>query len=455
MEAPDTRAEIQLEASAGYSLGRFFARRWVTSSHGKIRLLRDESLSPTGPLLLVVNGAPSFIHAAAMAATWARPIRFVLPEDTCKGFWPRRLAPRLGIILHGPSKADRKAALVMAREALGRGEAVALFAVTEPSRSEMLSTSCYAVAQLAAKAISGAGSGLTVVPIHALSSYGAEAAGEVLLVVGSPLPARELLGGASSESSLRNLAGALEDQLAQTPFRSEERDLRFFLSDLEKVLLVDLEEEWASKPDWKQRTDGMELSRFMVEFAEDMNARDPAELAGLRLELERYREELRRASLIAAELEAAQGWLASPARRTLYWLEAVLSAPIAFYGFVNHLIPIVLLAPRNLVRRLAGKDPGHAWLLRALVILGTYFLQVSLCARWWGRAAAGYYTLTLPLSGLVFWRFSRLTRSRIRLLILARSLERRRERIRGLRTRFIERLNRVRDRFAEEFRTSS
>ena len=73
MELLDTRAEIQLEAAAGYSLARFLARCWVTSSHGKIRLLGDESLSPTGPLLLVVNGVPSFVHAAAMAATWARP----------------------------------------------------------------------------------------------------------------------------------------------------------------------------------------------------------------------------------------------------------------------------------------------------------------------------------------------------------------------------------------------
>ena len=92
MESPDTRADIQVEASPGYSLARFFARRWVASSHGRIRLLRDESLSPVGPLLLVLNGAPSFVHAAAMAAAWARPVRFVLPEDACRGFWPFRLA---------------------------------------------------------------------------------------------------------------------------------------------------------------------------------------------------------------------------------------------------------------------------------------------------------------------------------------------------------------------------
>jgi hypothetical protein len=248
---------------------------------------------------------------------------------------------------------------------------------------------------------------------------------------------------------LRTLAGALEDGLAQNPFRLEERDVRFFLSDLESVLRADIEEDWAARPNWKQKSEGFEISRFLVECAEDLNARDPAALGGLRIELERYREELRRSALLQAEVEAAGDWLKSSGSRARHWLEAILEAPIAFYGFIHHLIPLALLMPGNLLGRLARKDPGQAWLLRILVVLGTYVLLVSLCARGWGRAAAGYYALTLPLSGMVLWRFHRLMRSRIRLLLVARTLERRGERLRRLRKLFLERLNRARDRFAD------
>jgi hypothetical protein len=178
-----------------------------------------------------------------------------------------------------------------------------------------------------------------------------------------------------------------------------------------------------------------------------LNASDPAALAGLRIELEHYREGLRRWSLCQAEVETAGEWLQTPASRMRYWVEAVLEAPIAFYGFINHLIPIALLMPGNLLGRLAQKDPGHAWLLRVLVVLGTYFVLVSICAREWGRAVAGYYALTLPLSGLVLWRFSRLVRSRVRLLLLARTLAKRAERLRQLRKHFLQNLNHARDEY--------
>jgi hypothetical protein len=353
------------------------------------------------------------------------------------------------VIWQDPEPTDSATALAAAREALGQGEAVALFAELEPARSESLSPTCAAAAELAfdADSSSAGGPGLTIVPLHVLDSYGTLSAGEVLLAAGSPITVREFHGGASAEASLRTLAGTLEDGLSQNPFRLEECDLRFFLGDLEKLLRADLEEDFAARPNWKQKTEGFEISRFMVECAEDMNARDPAQLAGLRIELEQYREGLRRWSLHQAEVETAAEWLRSPASRIRYWVEAVLEAPIAFYGFINHLIPIALLMPGNLLGRLTKKDPGHAWLLRVLVVLGTYFVLVSFCAREWGRAVAGYYALTLPLSGLILWRFHRLVRTRVRLLLLARTLAKRGERLRQLRKHFLQNLNHARDEY--------
>jgi hypothetical protein len=451
-----TNANPRVAVPGGYALGRYLARQWVNSARGKIRLLRGEAIDEAENLLLVLGGSPSLHHAAAVAAALERPVRFLLPKEACRGLWQRWLASQLGVIWQAPGQADLPALTTAACEALGRGEAVALFAEMEPARSESLSPTCAAAATLAldVNSASGGGPGLIIVPLHVLDSYGTHPAGEVLLAAGSPIAVTEFHGGASAEASLRTLAGALEDGLSQNPLRLEERDLQFFLGDAGKLLRADLEEDWAARPNWKQTTEGFEISRFVVECAEELNARDPAALEGLRIELEHYREELRRWSLHQVEVECAGEWLRSPARRICYWMESVLEAPVAFYGFINHLIPIALLMPGSLVGRLAKKDPGHAWLLRVLVVLGTYIVLVSICAREWGRAVAGYYTLTLPLSGLVLWRFSRLVRTRVRLLLLARTISKRGERLRTLRKRFIENLNQARDRFAEAIRIS-
>jgi hypothetical protein len=166
----------------------------------------------------------------------------------------------------------------------------------------------------------------------------------------------------------------------------------------------------------------------------------------LRIELERYREEVRLWSLRQAEASGA--WAGSGLRRAWYWLESIVGFPIALYGLANHLVPTAFLSWRGLLRKIKDKDPGQAWLLRAIVVLGWYILEVALCAKWWGRAAAGYYTLTLPLSGAYLWRYYWMLRARTRLLYAATSLSRQREKLRQTRKAFLDKLNKIRDAYA-------
>jgi len=112
-------------------------------------------------------------------------------------------------------------------------------------------------------------------------------------------------------------------------------------------------------------------------------------------------------------------------------------------------VPVAALSWWGLLRKIGDKDPGQAWLLRALVVLGCYIVQVALCAKWWGRAAAGYYTLTLPVSGAFLWRYHWVLKARTRLLYLALRLPRQAEKLRRMRRAFLDELNRVRDAYVE------
>ncbi len=449
-ESPQPQSESSAEASGSYRLARALGGFWLRLSHGRLRLLRGETLPSTGPVLLVLNGAPNFRHLLALVAVVGRPIRFVLDEDAGQGFLRNRAAEALEVIVREKDPSREESAMTAAREALANGEAVAIFAQAEIARSEALSPSCVRVAKLAVEAETGRQNApeLNVFPLVVLDLSGAQDNADLLMYVGAPLHVREALLGGAGDASIRRLAGELEDRLADNPFRLQEPDVKFFLADLETILRADLAEDWAARPNWKQTADGFDISRFIVECIEQLNVLDPACLIRLRVGLERYREAFRLWSLRQAEVEASGAWSQSALLRTWYWIESLVGFPMALYGFLNHLVPLGILSWRGLLRRVGEKDPGQAWLTRALVLLICYVAQVALCAHWWGRAVTGYYTVTLPVSGAYLWRYYWMLKARTRLLYAAATLEKKKEKLRRSRKAFLEELNKVRDAYA-------
>ena len=433
-----------------YQLARMLARRWLCWMYRKVRLLCAKALHESGSALVVLNGEANFLHAIALVAALDRRITCILPHDEGQSFWRRQVADWLGMIVMENDESAPQAAMSAAKEILSQGDAVAVFARAGVARSEALSDSCLSVARLAVEAETGrsGGLGLEIRPLYFLGSQDSKARGDLLIYAGAPLAIHPFSSGAAGDASVRTIAVELEDRLTDTPFRLQERDVQYFLADLETVLRTDLSEDWAARPNWKQTTDGFEISRLIVECVEQLNVLDPERLVGLRIELERYREELRQWSLRQAEVEASGVWVGSGLRRGWYWLESIVGFPIALYGLANHLVPTAFLSWRGLIRQIKTSDPGQAWLLRAMVVLGWYFVEVAFCAKWFGRVAAGYYTLTLPLSGLYLWRYYWMLRARTRLLYAATSLAGQREKLRQKRKAFLDELNQIRDAYA-------
>jgi len=98
-----------------------------------------------------------------------------------------------------------------------------------------------------------------------------------------------------------------------------------------------------------------------------------------------------------------------------------------------------LLKPRAEMERTA------LWALRSVSVLVSYAVQIWLCAHFLGRAAAGTYAVTLPLSGLYLFRFVWLLRHRTRLLVLNASAPRKAVALRKLRKDLVKELNAARD----------
>ena len=116
-------------------------------------------------------------------------------------------------------------------------------------------------------------------------------------------------------------------------------------------------------------------------------------------------------------VETSGPWQASRPWVAAAWLETVAGLPIAIYGLINHFPALITLRASGLLRHSAERDPKVEWLWRIFIVLSSYTVQVFLVHFWWGRAVAGYYTLTLPVSGAYLWRYRWLVRRRIHALI--------------------------------------
>jgi 1-acyl-sn-glycerol-3-phosphate acyltransferase len=438
-----------LAVSRGYRFVRGLIRLWFGFFFRKIRLLRGGAVPASGAVMLVVSHPASFLDALILVAALERQVRCLLNKDLLRGYLRSRLARCLGMILYEPEGAARVATLWGAREALGRREAVVVFAEQQAAKSGKSSPVGQAAATLAVEAESQhAGQlHLTVFPVHMYLPVGRSQSSELVIYVSSPLSPKEFLS--AGDLPARRFAMELEEALQESAFRLQPGDIRQFLVDLEEVLRTDLEEEWAAQPHSKQKAEGFTLSEFIVGWMEQLNFLNPGRLVALRDGLDAYREERRRWALRQAEVESGGAWLQSAALCIWYWLESLVGLPIAVYGLANHLLVWVLLFWGGLLKRETERDRTLEWLLRAGVVLGCYAAQILLCAHWLGRATAGYYALTLPLSGAFLWRYEWLLRARTRLLILAARLRRQGERLRRQRRRFVEELNTARDAYAE------
>jgi hypothetical protein len=379
---------------------RALVRGWLSLASGKIRVLRTEVLPTSGAVILVISYPASFFDALILVAAFQRQVRCLLSRELIRGPLRGFLARRLGMIPYDPSGLDRQAALHSATEALENRGAVVVFADQRTERGGEPKPIATTAATLALQAVSRHSGqlNLSIVPVHVLLPIARPRTGEVVLYIDTPLSPRDHTsgGGGDPAALVGRLAAAIGQSFCENAFRLHSGDIKEILADLEEILRMDLEEDWAQRSNWKQQVEGFELSEFIAEWVEQLNSLNPGRLVALRDGLNTYREERRRLSQRRFEVEAAGSWLKSPPRRLWLGVESAAGLPLAAYGLLNHLVAGAILYWRGLLKKDRERDPRSEWGWRALVVLGCYAAQVLLCADVLGRGAAGYYALTPP-----------------------------------------------------------
>ncbi|MGA2475220.1 MAG: 1-acyl-sn-glycerol-3-phosphate acyltransferase [Terriglobia bacterium] len=451
--SPDTPPPIPAPTKpAVYRFWRGVIRLWFALTFRKIRVLHEERLKRPDPALLVVCHPESFLDALILVAGFERYVRCVIPARLIQGLLQPLMARGLGMISFLPE--DRQSALEKCCVVLAEKAALVTFVEPGPAHPAGGSRLTSAAASIAVEAECrhAGGLGLKLFPVHLFLPVGHTHARELLIDIDQPETAQDYISraGGTPHDQAQELAKLLERRCQENSFRLQPADLAEFLGDLEQALRDDFQEERAAHPAPKQKQDGFELSRFVVEWAEQMNYLHPGLLVSLRESLKAWREARRLGSLHRLEVEGAGAWLNGPVGQGIVWLESVAGFAVAFYGLLNHLVAISLLYLTGLLKKESHRDRITEWLARGLVVLGCYAVEVFLVAHFWGRRAAGYYAPTLPLSGLYLWRYAWLLRHRTRFAFLSLNLSRETAKTKRLRKDLLHEINVALDHHAEE-----
>lgn len=331
----------------------------------------------------------------------------------------------------------------LACELLAHGEAVAFFSEPRPAKANPQAWSRIATIWRETQSRTQGSTHLAIFPTHLFVPVSGTSSHEALIYFDTPvLSSKDLREDGEVRDRTEALAAALEARLRQSIFRLRPEDLGQFLPEVEEVLRADLEEDWASRPNWKQQVEGFGLSGFVAEWASQLNDTTPEQLIALRTSLGAYREARRLWSQRGIELALAGEWVNSSWRRRWAGIETLLGLPVAFYGVFNHLLALIFLWGAGLAKEENEKKPKLRWAIRAVVALSCYTWQTVVCAHLLGSSIAVYYAFSLPTSGAYIWRYRRLLRTKTRPLILAYRVFARAPKLRRMRKEWIKELNR-------------
>jgi hypothetical protein len=412
-------AEMPDQSSALYRFLRALVRAWFSFFSGTIRLLNSEVLPSSGAAILVVDHPANWREVLLVVAVFPRPVRCLINQELIQGWWRWGLARGLGMIPYAPGAEAWAPIAETCCGFLSYGELVAVFEHTQTGEPD---THARRVAKLAfaAEARHSGQPGVSLFPVHLLVPQVGSRVTETLVHADEPLFARDYFSPGISEQPgrLETLAAELERQGREHVFRPRREAVERFLDGLEATLKSELEDTWSSRPDGKQSVDGFRLDSNVSHWVEKASTSRPEQIIALQDLLDRCREDRRRWALSQLEVEAA-AWPKSPLKLAAVWFESLLGLPLAVYGLVNHLVIGLILLGAGLLKRGTGAGRTAKWLVVGLAALGIYVVQILIVDRFLGRAAAGYYAPSLPLSGAYIWRYRWLLRHRTRLVLVS------------------------------------
>jgi len=397
-----------------YRAVRAIARFWLWFFFKAVDVRRPERVPREGPVILCINHPNNFIDSLVVGAAVRRKVHYLATAALFRHPLVARFLLAAGAIpvwrkQDNPEKIDRNADTFAACAAgFEHGALIAIYpegTTHAEARVQRLKTGAARIA-LAWEAAHPRT--LAMVPVGLTFEARKSFRARVLVSFGARLPLHAYADAyredpvKAVDALTRHLQEAMEAEVVNVERIDDAQLLQAIETLYRDVLARAVMDARGVGP---RGVDRVRLSRSIVEAIGWFKAREPARVEAIWQRIRTYRALLAQYHLRDETVRARLERL--PARhRIIYSWDAVVGFPFFLYGTLVNLLPY--LVPRWLAQHMARKETDYATvrLLASIVAFPVFWgLQTWLVLRAAGGLVAALFALSLPLSGLIAYRY--------------------------------------------------
>ena len=398
-----------------YSVVRGIGRFWLWFFFRDVDVVRKDLVPASGPVLLCINHPNNLIDSLLVGAILPRKVHYLATAALFRNPLVARFLTACGAIpvyrkQDDPDKMDRNAdAFAACFRALEGGRLVGIYpegTTHSESRVQRIKTGAARIALDYQAA--GRGAPLALIPVGITFEARKAFRGHVRVSFGEAIP----LGAYAAtyhdepakavEALTTTIQWAMEAEILHVG-RLERQDLIRAVDEIYRSDLIrELQEERGLGT---RQIDPLRLSRAIADAAAHFEERDPERVARLWTAVQKYRAMLAAYHVRDQAVRARAQRPPARARLRRSW-EASIGFPFFAYGLVVNGLPYLL--PRWIARRTARKETDYATtrLLASIVAFPLFWaVEIWIVWRLLGSAWAAGFALSLPLSGLLAYRY--------------------------------------------------
>ncbi len=393
---------------------RAVARFWLWFLFKSVDVRHPERVPPAGPILLCVNHPNNFIDSLLVGRAVRRKVHYLATAAMFRQPLMARFFLACGAIpvyrkQDDPDKMDRNLDTFSACFAtFARGRLVAIYPEGTTHAEVRVQRIKTGAARIALGYEVEHPGELAMIPVGLSFEARKSFRGRVLVSFGEPIRPAAYLGAyredpvKAVDALTRDLQWAMEAQVVNVERIDDQRLVRA----LEELYRDELTQQVMESRGLARRdVDPVRLSRSIADAVRHFKAADPARVETLWQRVQAYRSLLAQHRLRDEVVRARRQRL--PARQKLvYSWDAIVGLPFFGYGAVVNALPYYV--PRWLAQRMARKETDYATirLLASIVAFPLFWsLETWLVARAAGVRWAVAFALSLPLSGLIAYRY--------------------------------------------------
>jgi 1-acyl-sn-glycerol-3-phosphate acyltransferase len=397
---------------------RAVARFWLWFFFKAVDTRHAERLPSHGPVLLCINHPNNFIDSLVIGAVLHRKVHYLATAALFRNRLLARFLLAAGAIPVW-RKQDRAPATTVSTDpnagtfeacaaAFARGALVAIYpegTTHAEARVQRIKTGAARIAL--GWEVEQPGT-LAMVPVGLTFEARKSFRARVLVSFGEPLPVGAYVGAYRDDpvkgvdALTTHLQEAMEAQVVNVARIDDARLLRAVEELYRDVLAREVMESRGLAP---RQLDLVRLSQSIVEAIAWFKAREPARVEALWQRIQAYRSLLAQHRVRDETVRARRERL--PARqRLVYSWDAVVGFPFFVYGAAVNALPYFV--PRALAHRTARKETDYATirLLASIVAYPVFYaLETWAVLRLSGPTMAALFAVSLPISGLIAYRY--------------------------------------------------